>query len=151
MILKRWPGPQNKERIDAFSCDHIFKYNLMLRFHLILTRFPENNFSSVFRSEVLPAVFFPSAPTDSRERSCCSVQSVPQRQQPDADVQRLRPPGSHCQLAVESLEPLCPEQHSEQAVSFFYPDVWTQTHTRAHSPESRLLHLCTNLKHNQIL
>lgn len=79
--------------------------------------------SPVLQREALPAVFFPSAPSDPRERGWRPVQPVPQWQQPDADVQHLRPPGSHRQLAVASLGPLCPQQHSAQAVSFFHPDV----------------------------
>lgn len=58
----------------------------------------------------------PSSPTDTRERSGRFLQSLPQWQQPDANVHRLWSPCSRCQLAVEGLGPLCSQQHSEQTV-----------------------------------
>lgn len=134
-----------KTEKGTFWCHQIYLsiiyYNLILRFQPVLTRKWRRSLFFFSWWEVLPALFLPSAPTDSWERSGRSVQSVPQRQQPDADVQRPRPPRSCHQLAVESLEPVCPERHSERGVSFFYPDFRTHTHTWG---------LLSDLKHNRI-
>lgn len=74
------------------------------------------------------ALFFSSPPSDSRERSGRAIQSLPQWQQPDFNVHRLRSTHSQYHLAVEGLGTMCPQQHPKQTVrKTFLPYSHTET------------------------